>query len=70
MKQLIDNHCDVNVISSDGNTALILAASYGSLECMKLLIRNHCDVNVRNNNENTALILAVCNGHSECKTTY
>jgi ankyrin repeat protein len=54
VKLLIDNHCDVNVRNSKGNTALILAAYNGHSECVKLLIDNHCDVNVGTGNGDTA----------------
>jgi ankyrin repeat protein len=57
-KLLIDNHCDVNVRNSNGDTALILSVSFGDSEGMKLLFGNHCDPNVSNSNVNTALILA------------
>jgi ankyrin repeat protein len=58
MKLLIDNHCDLNVSSSKGRTALIWVAFNGHLECVKLLIENHCDVNVSNNNRDAALLFA------------
>jgi ankyrin repeat protein len=58
MKLLIDNHCDVNVNDTDGDTALICAAFNGHSECVKLLIDNHCDANVRNSIGVTVLIFA------------
>jgi ankyrin repeat protein len=58
VKLLIGNHCDVNTSNSDGDTALILAAEKGHLECVKLLIDNHCDVNARTKYGIIALILA------------
>jgi ankyrin repeat protein len=63
VKLLIDNHCDVNVRNSNGDTALILAAFNGHSECTKLLIDNHCDVNVKNIYGNTFLILGAEKGH-------
>jgi ankyrin repeat protein len=66
VKLLIDNQCDINVISSYGNTALVLAASITHLECVKLLIDNHCDVNAKYTKGQPALILAAKNGNSDC----
>jgi ankyrin repeat protein len=71
VKLLIDNHCDVNVSNGGGNTALILSAFNGHLQCVKQLIDNHCDVNIRNNFWNISLILAAENGPFRVReTTY
>jgi ankyrin repeat protein len=53
----IDNHCDVNVNNSYGDTAPICAAGNSHSECVKLLIDNHGDVNVNDTDGETALFL-------------
>ena len=42
---LIENEADVNLRANDGNTALILAASYGHVEVLHQLIAYQADVN-------------------------
>ncbi len=53
---LIEQGADVNSQNSDGETALIIAARYGSLEMVKLLIRNNADPLIKNLKGQTALI--------------
>jgi serine/threonine-protein phosphatase 6 regulatory ankyrin repeat subunit B len=71
VKLLIDNHFNVNVNDTDGNTALLFAAQNGHSECVKLLIDNHVDVNVSNSKGCTALFFNFLQRPFRvCETTY
>jgi ankyrin repeat protein len=54
---------DLIASNSNGNNALMLAASNVHSDCIKLLIDNHCYVNISNSNGDTALTLAAEKGH-------
>ena len=56
---LIDRGADVNYKDKNGNTPLMIASRYSSIETAKLLIDRGADVNARNKRRNTALILAI-----------
>jgi len=43
--ELLRAGCDVNKLASDGNTALMRAASYGHLELIKTLLEEGADPN-------------------------
>lgn len=64
LKTLLDREdIDVNVRTSGGNTALILAARQGKEDAVKLLLeRKVLDVNAKTDSGDTALILAVRQG--------
>lgn len=65
MKQLIGTG-DVNArFSHDGQTALMLAASSGSLELVNILIECGADVNLQNKDGSTALMFACENRNIE-----
>jgi ankyrin repeat protein len=49
---------NVNSTDAQGNTALMIAASKGSLTDLNTLIAAHADVNIRNNEGDTALLVA------------
>jgi len=60
VRELLQNHVDVNSTQSDGSTALILAANSGDSETTILLINAGANVNTRNEYGATALF-AACN---------
>ena len=57
---------DVNTVSYDGDTALIYAAIYASIECVNLLLESGANVNDESYNGNTALMAAAIRGIIEC----
>ena len=66
VKLLLKAGADVNSANKNGDTALIVAASCGSIECTKLLIDAGADVNISNSQEETALIRAAISNNMEC----
>jgi ankyrin repeat protein len=60
VRELIQNHADVNSAQPDGSTALILAANSNDMESADLLIKAGANVNARNEYGATALF-AACN---------
>lgn len=63
------NNIDVNITDYHGNTALILAACGGHIDCVKLLLTvPQIDVNTVGKNGETALILAAQWGYIDCVT--
>jgi len=44
--------------TDDGQTPLMLAASYGNIDCLRLLLDANADVGLRDRRDNTALIVA------------
>ena len=57
LQSYFDQGVDVNVPSSSGQTALILAARYDHLEVVKALLDNGADIHATNEDENTACLL-------------
>ena len=57
---------DVNTVSYDGDTALMYAAIYASIECVNLLLESGANVNSESYNGNTALMAAALRGTIEC----
>lgn len=58
-----DKHCDINVKSRDGSSAIMYASSNGNIEIFDKLIINGAFFDTRNNNGDTCLIFAACNGN-------
>ena len=55
-------HCK----DKDGETALILSAQEGHLDCVKFLLQKGACIHARDNNGDTALILSAQEGHLDC----
>lgn len=62
---LFDNGADPNLRTTDGRTALIMAASKGNASYVELLLKASADPDVVANDGNTALSIAQERGHSE-----
>ncbi len=61
---LIQAGCNLNALTNNGDTPLMLAAANNSLNMIELLIiDNNVNVKVSNKEKNTALHLALINGH-------
>lgn len=54
---------DINMKSSDGTTALLLATENGQQGVVKLLLDSGADINTKGSGGMTALMLAAKNGH-------
>ena len=71
VEELIKSRADVNMKDIVGRTALINAAEYGRIDCVRLLLKAGSDVNVcteMNSNythDHTALSKAACKGEAE-----
>ena len=66
IKNLLNEGLDVNGMNEDGWSALMVAASKGSMEILKLLIENGAALDVKNRQGGqTALIFAAHWGHTE-----
>ena len=63
VKYLIDKGADINLNSSEKNTALMFAASEGHLEIVKILIEKGVEINAVNNYGWNALMQAVFGKH-------
>jgi ankyrin repeat protein len=61
--ELVRAGCDVNKLASDGNTALMRAASSGHLELVKMLLREGADPNKTASDGASALFWACKGGH-------
>jgi len=57
--------CNVNDCNFDGNTALMIAAQFGSVSVATELLRNHCDLNIVNKKKQNALIICSLYGSSQ-----
>ena len=57
------DHADVNLKTFGGQTALMMASSFGSHKIVKELLNHHADVNVKNYFGRTALMEASSSGH-------
>jgi uncharacterized protein len=64
-EMLIDQGADVNVVSRDGNSPLMIAAAYGHVGVVRVLLAQGAEVNRRNARGNTALMHAAEFGHRE-----
>jgi ankyrin repeat protein len=59
VQTLLSHKVEINSRDSAGNTALIEAAQFGCVECIRLLLNAGAEPNVQNNEGNTPLILAL-----------
>ena len=53
---LKDGKAGINAKDKNGNTALMLASSYGHLEIVKLLVESGADINAKNNDGDNSLM--------------
>jgi uncharacterized protein len=60
VRLLLDQNVNIETQEEDGETPLILAASYGQIEIVQLLLDRGAQVDARDNYGNTALIAAAC----------
>ena len=58
MRVLLEHGADVNVVDGHGNTALMIAAGRGDVQCISLLLKSGADPQVKNKRGKTALDLA------------
>ncbi len=63
---LIDAHEDLNLKNDDGDTALIIAISYGFNDIVKMIIQAGADVSIKDNNGNDALAWAKAKNNRIC----
>ncbi len=64
-RMLDEEEVDVDVQNSNGETALIVAATHGNIEMCKYLVFRNCNVHIEDINGNTALIVAAWFGHKD-----
>jgi ankyrin repeat protein len=64
IRDLVQNHVDINSAQPDGSTPLILAANGNDLEAADLLIKASANVNTRNEYGATALFAACTNDNT------
>lgn len=64
VRELLQNHADVNSAQPDGSTPLILAANSNDVEVADLLIRTGANVNARNEYGATPLFAACNSGNT------
>jgi ankyrin repeat protein len=55
---LLQQNCDINLQSKEGNTALMYACKYNRLEAIKTLIEGGCDIKILNNSGMNAVHFA------------
>src|SRR5438094_9204662 len=63
VRELLQNHADVNAAQPDGSTALVLAADREDAEVAGLLVRAGANVNAANEYGATALSVACARGN-------
>ena len=64
---LLECNCNVNERNSRGDTAAIIAAKYGEIECLETLLLHGANVNQRGYDVGlTPLMIAVKQGHLSC----
>lgn len=62
---LLDHDADMENRDELGQTALMIAASFGVKQGVSLLLERGADISARDNNGQTAALLATSNGHEE-----
>ena len=65
MKYLVKKGADVNFVSKDGYTSLMIASLEGTIDAVKLLLGKNADINVVDKDEKSALYYAVKSGSLE-----
>ena len=65
VKSMLSKNADVNIITSNGTTALHLASQAGNVEIVELLLKTTANVNAQNDTGHTALMLAIRNKHAD-----
>ena len=65
---LVLNGADINARDNNGDTALIVAASFRKAEMVKLLLDYKANVNIKNQDGDTALMIAESKGFSDIVT--
>ena len=66
LKGLIAAGTDINKQDNDGRTALMIAAAYGHVQCLKELLVAGAEIKKENIVGQTALIIAAGQGYAEC----
>lgn len=64
LRLLLELGMDINSVTDDDNTALIMSSLYGHIDAVKLLIDAGASLELRNSQGNTALMAATFKGHS------
>jgi ankyrin repeat protein len=67
-RALLAKSADVNAVTKDGETALMMAAAGGHHHVMRALIRHGANINAKNKDDRTALMLAASNGEAPAVT--
>ena len=62
---LINRKVNINVVSEDGVTGLMLASHHGHSAIVRLLVNSKADVNIADKVGYTALIMAVTGGYAD-----
>lgn len=62
---LLERGADVNTKTSNGETALSIAADKGNVECAELFLQRNAIVDIKNNKQETPLLVACRRGHLE-----
>jgi ankyrin repeat protein len=66
MLELLDEGADIEFQDENENTALILAAEGGQIECVRLLIARGADKDAKDTSGYTALVWVAQKGHADC----
>jgi ankyrin repeat protein len=69
MKVLLAAGAQVDLKSGDQDTALILAARYGTPEAIPFLLDNKASIEAKGGSQQTALLAAASNGHVDVVRT-
>lgn len=66
MRKLIERGVDINMLDSDGKTALMFAAGDRDLDCLNWLLQHGADIDITDKAGCTALSYAAANGRYGC----